>query len=159
QQAAVEKLVSHRKVFVEDLAPDPAGKLKFTQYNRLIATELAVDNIAGPTVAHGPGRVIHLGLGSMDDENGPSLPGAPVKGTPVAAKKKSQDLVMKRTVVDFEGRMFSNHKSEARNAKFYDNVEVYHDVTDDPDAKMNPDRPGPKGFYMRCDTLSVFTRT
>ncbi|MFO0965663.1 MAG: LptA/OstA family protein [Gemmataceae bacterium] len=151
QQATVEKLVCHRKVWAQDETRDPAGKLG--QYNRLIAAELAVDNIGGPSIAHGPGgRVIHLGLGTLDDQAAPAKKGA-------APPAKAKDLVMKRTIVDFEGRMFSNHKAEARNAKFYDNVEVHHDVTDNPDAKVNPARPGPGGFHMRADTLSVYTRT
>jgi len=146
QQAAVEKLLCHRKVYIEDRSVDPTGKL--LQYNRLLASELAVDNQEGPTIAHGPGRVIHIGLGAVDD----------LAGKPGATPPPKTGLVLKRTRIDFEGRMFSNNKTETRNAKFYDNVEVYHDLTGDPDAAVDPDKPGKGSFYMRCDLLSVFSR-
>lgn len=149
QQAAVEKLICHRRVYIEDQTLDPAGKLQ--QYNRLVAAELSVDNIDGSNVAHGPkGRVITINKGGRD---------ALIPPKPGAAPVKAVELVHKRTVVDFDGRMFSNTKAGARNAKFYDNVEVFHDITENPNTPVNPDKPGKDGFYLRCDVLSVFGRT
>ena len=40
-------------------------------------------------------------------------------------------------------------------AKFYDNVEVYHQPGDNLDAPVNPNEPPKDGFYLRCNNLTV----
>jgi hypothetical protein len=147
QDAKVEKLLCDLKVWVEDEKKDADGKR--VAFDRLVATQLTMDNQEGPIIAVGQGKVEHLAKGSADD-------------TPAAAPRKVGDPkapeVMKLTRIIFETRMFSNGKDNSRNAKFYDNVEVFHFPTEDADAKMNPDSPPKDGFYMRCNVLNVFTR-
>jgi lipopolysaccharide export system protein LptA len=42
-------------------------------------------------------------------------------------------------------------------AKFFDNVQVYHFATNDPEFKINPNRP-PEGYmYLRCSKLEVYS--
>ena len=97
------------------------------------------------------GKVEHLALGGADD---------PVQGPGARPKNNGARpaQLMKLTRVLFENRMYSNNKDNSRNAKFYDNVEVFHFPAEDPDAKMNPDSPPKDGFYMSCNILNVFTR-
>jgi hypothetical protein len=148
QDAKVEKLVCDHKVWVVDDKRDADGRQ--VQFDRLVATELTMDNQDGPIIAAGVGKVEHLAKGAPGGLQGP----AP---HPKADAPKEAD-VMKLTRVLFERRMYSNNKDNLRTAKFYENVEVVHFPTEDPDAKMNVDNPPKDGFYMRCNVLSVFTR-
>src|SRR5262249_32917785 len=52
----------------------------------------------------------------------------------------------------------ANNKTTSRIAKFYDNVEVFHVPSDNPDLELNADRLPKDGMYLRCDRLTVFTR-
>jgi hypothetical protein len=147
QEAQVEKLLCDGKVWVMDDKRDPTGKR--VQFDRLVATQLTVDNQEGPIIANGPGRFEHLAQGSADVL-------APESRPQDADRKDAQ--VMKITRVNYDGRMFSNNKDNTRNSKFYDNVQVFHFPTEDENAQMNPDSPPKEGFYMKCNILNVFTR-
>jgi hypothetical protein len=147
QEAQVEKLLCDGKVWVMDDKRDPTGKR--VQFDRLVATQLTVDNQEGPIIANGPGRFEHLAHGSADVL-------APESRPQDADHKDAQ--VMKITRVVYDGRMFSNNKDNTRNSKFYDNVQVFHFPTEDENAQMNPDSPPKEGFYMKCNILNVFTR-
>lgn len=156
--AKVEKLLCDRKVFIEDRTLDKAGKLQ--QYDRLVVNQLTMDNLEERVVAAGPGKVHHLAFADAEVGMAPAAgarePGGAGTGEGAARRKT---VVMKLTRVDFEGRMFSTRKGTDRSAKFYDNVEVHHLPADDPDVRVDPDRPGKDGFYLRCDLLSVYTRS
>ena len=147
EKAKVAKLVCDRKVWVEDDKRDAAGKR--VQFDRLTAVELTMDNQEGPIIAVGPGKVEHLAQGSGDDfqpvPNRASAPGPQAQTT-------------KLTRIFFGARMFSTKQNNVRNAKFYTNVEVFHFPTEDPNAPMDADHPLKGGFYMRSNTLSLFTR-
>ena len=149
QDAKVEKMVCYRQVLVIDEKKDATGKWQVL--DRLKATQLTNDNQDGRINASGPGKVEHLAPGGADD---------PLQAPAPRANDKSAGApqVMKLTRVLFEGWMFSTKNDKTRNAKFNDNVEVFHFPTENPDAKMNPDSPPKDGFYMRCKTLSVFTK-
>ncbi len=148
QNASVDHLMCDRNVWVEDTKRDATGKR--VQFDRLHATQLDVDHRDGPVIAHGPGMIEHLAAGDADDP----LSGPTRRPKDDGAKKES---VSKLTRIRFEGRMNSNNKDNSRNAKFYDNVEVFYFPSEDPNAQMNPDRPVKDGFYMRCNNLSVYT--
>ncbi len=119
QGANVEKLACDLKVWVEDEKKDAGGKR--VQFDRLAASQLVTDNQDGPVIASGPGKVEHLALGGADD---------PLQAPGTAVGAQDAAAVMKLTRIAFEGRMFSNKKDNSRNAKFYNNVEVFHFVTD-----------------------------
>lgn len=100
-------------------------------------------------MAPGPGRLYLLTTGAADPlQRGPA---SKLQGQPA-----EQQLQLTR--IDFEGRLFANTKDHNRIAKFYDNVEVFHLPADNPDVAMNPDRPPPGGFYLRCDLLTVYSK-
>lgn len=147
QGAKVEKLLCDKKVYVQEETKNPATK-KYVLHNRLEAGELTIDNQEGPIIARGPGKVYHLAMGSSEN---------PIAG-PGQQPNAKGSLELKLTRIDFEGRMFSNNKDNSRNAKFYDNVEVYHFPAEEPNAQMNPNNPPAGGFYLRCEVLNVFTR-
>jgi RNA polymerase sigma factor (sigma-70 family) len=148
RDAKIEKLVCERLVLIVDQQKDSHGK--WLRFDRLTATQLAIDNRDGRINASGPGKVEHLALGGADD---------PLQAPAPRANDKSAGApqVMKLTRVLFEGWMFSTKNDKTRNAKFNDNVEVFHFPTENPDAKMNPDSPPKDGFYMRCKSLAVVT--
>jgi lipopolysaccharide export system protein LptA len=152
ENAKVEKLVCDQRVWVEDETIAPDGK-RLT-YKRLIGSALDMDNPEGRFIAPGPGLTIHIAKGSDD------LTGA---GAPAAAPKKDaanpkQDQKPMTTIVKFDGRMFGSQKQGGpKIAIFYDNVEVHHQPGEDPDVKVDADRPPKDGFYMRCNNLNVST--
>lgn len=152
QNAKAEKVVCHQKVLVLDEKRDPAGKL--IVYDSLEAHELALDNQESFGNAYGPGVFVHLGLANAESPLAApgQAPGQASKGN----EKAEQE--MRKTQIDYEGRMFFKKKDNSRNAKFYGNVEVFHWPTDDPSAKMNADKPPKNGFYLRSNFLDVYTR-
>jgi hypothetical protein len=150
QNANVDSLVCHKKVWIVDEKKDEAGKL--VHYHRLTAYQLKMDNLEEKVHAYGPGKLYGLAYGSSDPTVLP--PGAVKDVSAQGAAKK--ELMLTR--IDFDGWMFSDNKEKARNTKFYDNVEVYHQPADNPDVPVDPDRPPKNGFYMRCDRLHVYTR-
>ena len=147
QGAKVEKMVCDLKVAVEDKKKDAAGK--WAHVHRLNGTQLTMDNLEGPIIAIGNGKVEHLAPAAGD---------SPLQAPRPTTPGTKTDQQLKLTRILFEGRMFSNNKDNSRNAKFYNNVEVFHFPSEDPDAQMNPDSPPKDGFYMRCNILNVFTR-
>jgi len=157
QQAKVEKLVGSLDVYVVDTTRDKEdGKL--LRYQRLVARGLDMDNQDGPVIASGPGRVYLLQYGSPEDPAAQSGSPAPAKPRAAPPGTKAADEVMKLTRIDFGGRMFSNSKTKDRTTKFYDNVEVYHQPSENPDVKVDPDHPPKDGLYLRCSLLTVFSQ-
>src|SRR5262249_19813948 len=99
QNAQVEKLVCHGHVWVIDEKVDAIGKR--VQCDRLVATELDLNNQEGPIRAAGPlGRFEHLAPGAVDVF-------APSETRPQDGSAK-EPPVMKLTRILFDGRMFSN---------------------------------------------------
>jgi hypothetical protein len=153
QNAKVEKLVCDRQVFVEDETRSPEGK-RLT-YKRLTGTAMDVDNPEGRVMAYGPGTAITIGAGETDTSI--AQPGAPKAPSPPPPKNAKADEELKFTRVDFKGRMFGTNKPGVRYAKFYEDIDVYHQPGDDPDVRVSPNQPAKDGFYMRCEQLHVST--
>lgn len=157
QTAKIEKLVCDKKVYMEDETKGPDGKR--TAYRRVIGSALDHDNVEGRANIPGPGTVIQVAASSSDlGMNGPLAPKAPMP-MPAAAPAKAPAPTgpLKFTRIDFDTRMFGTNKPGVRQARFYDNVEVYHQPGDDPNVKVTPNQPPKDGFYMRCDLLDVST--
>src|SRR5262249_42543585 len=95
QEAAVEKLVCDRSVWMEDEKKDPTGKR--VQYDRLQTTQLAVDKLEERVIASGPGKVWHLAEGGADDPFGAPRPKA----------NGAREDATKLTRVHYDGRMDS----------------------------------------------------
>ena len=149
ENAKLDKVVCDLKVWCEEKVLSPDGKL--ASYRRLVGVGLDMDNPEGIVRLAGPGKVYSIAAGSSDVV--PPQPGQPL---PPNAK---QDQTLKLTRVDFNGRMYGHNKPGGpRRAIFYDNVEVYHQPGDDPDAPLMPNQPPKDGFYMRCKTLNVSTQ-
>lgn len=155
QKAKVDIMVCDRKVFVVDEKRDDKGVL--TNYQRLEATQVRLDNPVETTNSSGPGRVIFIQKGGDDQALNPALnPAAKPGGQPKLNVKKDQLLW---TRIEFSGNMSSSNKDNLRTSRFYDNCEVFHAPGDRPDLEMNPDRPPENGFYLKSEMLSVFTRS
>jgi hypothetical protein len=148
QAARVEKLVCDRKVNVEERVLQD-GKLQ--KYSRIICQQLAVDNQQGPIIATGPGVVTLWQPGAVDN----TLPGPERSPRPTPASKPKEE--MKRTTIEFDGRMFSNNKNSIRTAIFYDKIEVCNSPADSPESRFDKDRIPERGMFMSCEKLTVFT--
>ncbi|GEM_PF-288806 len=152
ENAKVEKLVCDKKVWVEDETLAPDGKR--LAYKRLAGSALDMDNPEGRFIAPGPGQTIHIAEGAGDLNPAAPPPMAPKKDGP--NPKQGQKMTFTR--VDFDGRMFGSQKQGGpKIAIFYDNVEVYHQPGDNPDVKVDADKPPKDGFYLRCNNLNVST--
>jgi hypothetical protein len=156
QDAKLEKLVCESRVFAEDKTLTPEGKLR--AWKRLWGTALDADNPEGRMIVPGPGRVDNVSEGAADLNPAGSAPAQPGQPAPKApAPDAKQEVLLKFTRVDFEGRMFGNNKPGFKHAIFYDHVEVFHQPGDDPNVQVNPNQPPKDGFYMRCNNLNVST--
>lgn len=151
QPAKVQGLVCDRRVFVEDRTFS-AGRLE--AYKRLTAPSLSMDNTEERTTAAGPGMVHLLQLGSPD-EAGPPASGGSRVAAPATAKSDPRKKVLELTRVSYRDRLYANNKS--RTAIFYGDVRVVHFPTDNPDVKVDLDKPPPGLLYMTCEKLTVFT--
>jgi hypothetical protein len=148
QSAKVEQVVCQDKVYAVDVQREH-GDGKLLQASIIEGRWLETETQEGPTKVHGPGRVRHLAPAAEDDKK-PARPAAP-------RPQKSAE-VLKLTRIEFVGMMYSNNKSVIKNAKFFQDVHVYHFPADSLDAVMNPDNPPKDGFYLRCELLSVAAR-
>jgi len=137
--ARVENLVCDKSVRVEETVRE-AGKI--SRYQRIESVELSFKNEEGVLVAPGPGILRILQLGAKED---PSAPGKPLA---------SGETELKLTRVNYLGRMFANNVT--RTAVFYDNVEVVHLPTDDPNLEIDLNKLPEKAMYLRCDQLKVY---
>lgn len=148
QTAKVERILCDRNVYIVDEKKDDKGGL--LQYDRFEAVELAMNNQEGRTTASGPGTVNHIARGPADPGLAPPANGGP----PANAKEE-----IKLTRVTYYDQMSSIKKPDSRTATFYGNVEVFHVAGSDADVKLVPDKLPKGGFYLRCDLLSVYTKT
>jgi hypothetical protein len=140
--AKVENLVCDGTVRVEDA--DWQDR-RLVRYQGIESVELLFKNEEGVLVAAGPGlfRVLQPG------------PKEPLGPAPNPAKGPVPEE-MKLTRVNFFGRMFANNTS--RTAVFYDNVEVVHVPSDNPNLQVDVDKLPPGAMYLRCDQLKVYNR-
>ena len=137
--ARVENLVCDKSVRVEETVRE---KSQVVRYQRIESVELSFKNEEGVLVAPGPGILRILQLGAKEDGSAPGKPAA------------SGETELKLTRVNYLGRMFANNVT--RTAVFYDNVEVVHVPTDDPNLEIDLNKLPEKAMYLRCDQLKVY---
>lgn len=142
--AKVQRLVCDRSVRVEDTVVDKGVLVK---YQRIESPQLALDNIDGKVNASGPGLVRMLQPGTKETPGRP--PNAPRTGG-------TAEEELKLTRVRYFGSMHANNKSGT--ASFYQNVEVIHVPSEDPNAEPNVDKLPQGGLYIRSDLLKVYSR-
>jgi len=165
--AKVEKLLCDRDVWVED-ATMVDGKI--SSYKRMDCRELAVDNDPNTEESQaqvaGPGKVRIFQLGQKDNDLSPSpnRSAAPTKDqrAPTQGQRKGgpqpqggpkSDEQHKLTHVSFQSRMTANNKRGM--ATFYDRVIVIDVPTEDPDLKIDEDRPPKESMFISCERLEV----
>jgi hypothetical protein len=153
QAARVDKLVSDRKVYVEDQVVEKGKRIK---YQRLVCHTLAVDNQQGRTNASGPGVVILVQPGPVDNGLESPPPAAPQRGRSGRAPAPPREE-MKRTQIEFEGSMLTINTKTSRLAKFWDKVEVVSVPSDQPDLVVDKDKLPLRGMYLSCERLEVFS--
>jgi hypothetical protein len=137
----VERVVCSNQVDLQEIKNDAAGH--FVRFDRLVGSELTADNRNGPVNAAGPGRVFLLEYGSPDLQP---------QAKPAANSAKQLYL----TRVDFTGRMWSNkYQDGRRKAMFFNDVEVYHLPSNNPNIAVNPNQLPKNGLYLSCGQLTV----
>jgi lipopolysaccharide export system protein LptA len=144
--AKVENLVCDKSVRVED-TDRQNGRL--VRYQRIESQELSFNNEEGVMLAPGPGVLRILQWGTKG-EAGPN----PTPAKPSGSAPPEEEL--KLTRVNYFTRMFANNNT--RTAVFYDNVEVVHLPTGDPDLVVDIDKLPEGALYMSCDQLKVYSR-
>jgi hypothetical protein len=147
--AKVDYVQCNHRVYIVDEKRDNRGKI--LQASIFEGKQMEVDNGQNSSllIGGGAGRVRHLAPGSSDL----GAPGQPVD------PKKAGEQEMKLTRIEFKGNMFSKMVTKtSKQAKFYDQVEVYHFAAERIDAEMDANRPPKNGFYLRCETLNVSTQ-
>jgi hypothetical protein len=151
--AKVERLVcAHQNndlVIVEDTKFEGS---KVVGYQKLLAQEVYVDNKEGKMQATGPGILNLLQLGTAEDD---PLAGSTNKKTSQSknAPRGKEELQLTRVI--YVGRLHTDNKQ--RIATFYDDVEVYHGPSDDPDIPLDKAHLPPGFMYMRCKMLKVWS--
>jgi lipopolysaccharide export system protein LptA len=144
QGAKMERLVSSGKVHIDDEKRD--DKNQFVRQDRLVCTQVTMDNRSDDTNALGPGQVESMQLGSPDlDDSGP--------------KKTQQPQQMYVTRVIYQGRLASKKYADKRQkATFWTNVEVYHFPAEDINTPMTPEKMPKGGTYLSCNELTVASK-
>jgi hypothetical protein len=146
--AKVENLVCDKSVRIEDTTREE-GRL--VRYQRIESAELKFENEEGILLAPGPGVLRILQYGAKDD-SGPTPAAQPAAGAKRQGQPPEEEL--KLTRVNYLGRMFANNTN--RTAIFYDNVEVVHVPTNNPDLPINLNQLPEGAMYLRCDQLKVY---
>jgi lipopolysaccharide export system protein LptA len=171
----VQKLVCDQDVWVEDSTWQGA-RLVSSKLIRCPVLDMDNDTETDESLvnASGPGLVRIFQLGTK----GEVLP-APPSGTssraasappagngavrrqpagatkPASATPAKQEEEFKLTQITFMGKMFGNNKT--RVVTFLDGVRVVHVPTDDPNLKINEDRPPPGSLNLNCERLQVLS--
>jgi hypothetical protein len=150
QPARVQQLVCENDVWVEDRTY--RGKL-LVNSSLLSCPELVLDNdsdIPGEKPsskvrAGGPGQVRLFRLGAKDNFYSDPRPPAGQGG------KKEEEF--KLTIVHYRDRMYADNGSGV--AHFFGQVLAVHVPTNNPDLRINPNRPPPNFMMLTCERLEV----
>jgi lipopolysaccharide export system protein LptA len=160
--AKVQKLLCEKDVWIEDLVRQD---LRLVSYKRMECFQLSLDNDNDAQESYanasGPGRVRIFALGNKTE----LLPGLGPAGPQPAEQKKTKDKPatkpsadqqeFKLTQVTYDGRLAANNRKGS--ATFWDNVQVIHVPSNDPELKINLNRL-PEGYlYLHCNKLEVFS--
>jgi len=121
---------------------------KLVRYQRIEAPQVLFDNRDQVLSATSPGVVRMLQVGDKDAPPGQAAPGKPPAGP--------ADKEMKLTRIEYDGKMFADNKK--RSATFIGNVRVAHAPSDNPDARLDPDRPTRGAMFLTCGKLHVYTQ-
>jgi lipopolysaccharide export system protein LptA len=176
QPAKVQKLLCEKDVRIEQInRQNEKGQL--VSYKRMDCLQISMDNDPETNEnivnASGPGIMRVFSLGGTDD----MLPGLtspspqqgqerkPKTATPKkgpdnrAGKSKPPDgkdqPAFTLTQMTYDGRLSANNRRGS--AIIWDNVQVWHVPTNDPELKINPNKP-PLGYmYLRCRKMEVFS--
>jgi lipopolysaccharide export system protein LptA len=148
--AKVENLVCDKSVRVEQIERTPSPEKKLVRYQRIDSLQMSFNNTDGIMVAPGPGVLRILQLSPKDEA------GAAQNNPPKPQADKAVEEELKLTRVNYLGRMFANNNT--RTAVFYDNVELVHVPTDDPNLVIDIDKLPEGALYLRCDQLKVYSR-
>jgi lipopolysaccharide export system protein LptA len=152
--AKVEHLVCDRRqgkepVMVEDTKYEGS---KVIAYQILRAQEVHVNNKEDKMEAPGPGILNLLQLGTADDD--PLSTPPPKKGPQSKpAPRGKEELQLTRVI--YAGTLHADNKQ--RIATFYDDVEVYHGPSDDPNLKIDKAHLPPGFMHLQCKMLKVLT--
>ena len=76
-----------------------------------------------------------------------------VSNRPASAPAEEE---VKLTRINYLGRMLANNNT--RTAVFYENVELIHVPTENPNLAVDIDKMPDGSFYLRCDLLNVYQR-
>ena len=159
-QPAVEKLVCHKKVGLEDTKRE-GGKI--VEFTRLSAPEVVVDNDnvtkERSVNASGPlGMLRIFKLGSKDNTFGsPSDPEANKQASPKAptkGAKPADEKEFKLTLIGYDGKMYANNNLGI--AKFWDNVKLIQVPTENPDLKIDVNALPPGYMLLHCGRLEMW---
>jgi hypothetical protein len=160
QPAAVEKLVCHKKVGLEDTKRE-GGKI--VEFTRLSAPEVVVDNDnitkERSVNASGPQGMLRIfKLGSKDNTFGtPSNPDANKQASskaPTKGAKPAEEKEFKLTLIGYDGKMYANNNLGI--AKFWDRVKLIQVPTENPDLKIDINVL-PSGYMLlHCGRLEMW---
>jgi lipopolysaccharide export system protein LptA len=162
QPAKVQTLLCEKEVRIEDLVRQDT---RLVSYKLMECFQLSLDrdNDGDESYvnASGPGRVRTFALGTKSEllpGLGPTPPQSPQSEKPKnkpATKNPQDDEEFKLTHVTYTGRLSANNKLGS--ATFWDDVEVLHVPTNNPDLKIDVDHP-PEGYlFLRCNKLELFS--
>jgi lipopolysaccharide export system protein LptA len=171
--AKVKSLLCDKDVWLEDATVEGDQIASFKRMDCLVlAVENDIEKDESIAEAGGPGRVRIFQIEQKDPP--PSKPGAPAgqagstplprSGTPAGAgkpkkttepgKPNSKDEEQhKLTSVSYQGKMIANNKIGM--ATFYDRVIVIDVPSEDPDLKIDENRPPKQSMYISCEKLEV----
>ncbi|MGF1579446.1 MAG: LptA/OstA family protein [Gemmataceae bacterium] len=156
--AKVERIICFKKVYVANVErdlKDPNKKL--IRYERLLARELSMNDDQGglksQVRASGPGQVILLQHGTV--AIGPQARRKP-RGQDGPAETNNKSL--HRTLVQYEDTLLSYKKDDARYAKFFGNVHVYHGPANHPETPIDASKLKPGEMFLRCGNLTIYSQ-
>jgi hypothetical protein len=152
QPARVQQLVCRNDVWVEDRT---FRDKVLVNSSLLSCPELVLDNDNDPpgekttskVRAGGPGQVRLFRLGAKDNFYGDSQPASNRNASP----KKEEEF--KLTIVRYADRMYADNGSGV--ARFYGHVLAVHVPTNNPDLRIDPNKPPPNFMMLTCERLEV----
>lgn len=137
----VKSLVCDKQVRIVDTVYE---KGIFKSYKSIAAVELVKDD--QKVEAPGPGIVVLFQPGPKNEAPANSPAGSP-------PPKHAGEEELKLTRISYKGQMFVNN--DTRTAHFYDDVELVHVPTDDPNLAIDLDKLPKGAMYLRADRLKV----
>ncbi|VTS01383.1 hypothetical protein [Tuwongella immobilis] len=145
-----------QQVVYTDLIRDPKTR-KIAKYQSISSRELNLDNLSSKLEAPGPGtvRIFQPGNSSNPAAVSPNFSPIGNGNRPMAANSQT-DQIMKLTWVGYKGALKADNKR--RMAIFYDDIEVMHFPTENPQQVIDITKIHPDGMHLRCSqSLEVYS--